>query len=186
MKSSSMPVFNKLNLGEHAEIVVLNAPKSFEPELARLKNIKVLRDPKKPKALAFGLAFAMTQAELDRVSTILAGAAVAGDAVLWFAYPKGTSKRYRWNSIATPAGGSFARPVSNPFGWWRSTRTGRRCASGVYSSSSGAVDGKRTAKREAQILKKLAKICLNLPETQRRDSGDHADFRVRARCSHTF
>jgi hypothetical protein len=95
MKSSSMPVFNKLNLGEHAEIVVLNAPKSFEPELARLKNIKVLRDPKKPKALAFGLAFAMTQAELDRVSAILAGAAVAGDAVLWFAYPKGTSKRYR-------------------------------------------------------------------------------------------
>jgi hypothetical protein len=94
MKSSSMPVFNKLNLGEHAEIVVLNAPKSFEPELARLKNIKVLRDPKKPKALTFGLAFAMTQAELDRASAILVGAAVAGDAVLWFAYPKGTSKRY--------------------------------------------------------------------------------------------
>ncbi|MGO9948024.1 MAG: hypothetical protein ACLPWG_14365 [Steroidobacteraceae bacterium] len=94
MKSSSMPVFNKLNLGEHAEIVVLNAPKSFEPELARLKNIKVLRDPKKPKALTFGLAFAVTQAELDRVSAILA-AACEGDAVLWFAYPKGTSKRYR-------------------------------------------------------------------------------------------
>ncbi len=89
-----MPVFNKLNLGEHDEIVVLNAPKSFEAELARLKNVKVLRDPKKPKALAFGLAFAMTQAELDRVSAILAGAAAAGDAVLWFAYPKGTSKRY--------------------------------------------------------------------------------------------
>jgi hypothetical protein len=93
MKSSSMPVFSKLNLGENAEIVVLNAPKSFEPELARLKNIKVLRDPKKPKALTFGLAFAVTQAELDRVSTILA-AACEGDAVLWFAYPKGTSKRY--------------------------------------------------------------------------------------------
>src|SRR5271163_417141 len=94
MKSSSMPVFNKLNLGEHAEIVVLNAPTSFESELARLKNIKVLRDPKKPKALTFGLAFATTPAELDRASAILAGAAVAGDAVLWFAYPKGTSKRY--------------------------------------------------------------------------------------------
>ncbi|HWX81270.1 MAG TPA: hypothetical protein VNZ02_14310 [Steroidobacteraceae bacterium] len=94
MKSSSMPVFNKLNLGEHAEIAVFNAPKSFEPELSRLKNVKVLRDPKKPKALAFGLAFAMTQAELDRVSAILAAAAAAGDAVLWFAYPKGTSKRY--------------------------------------------------------------------------------------------
>ncbi len=58
MKSSSMPVFKKLNLGEHGEIAVFNAPKSFEPELARLKDIKVLRDPKKPKALTFALAFA--------------------------------------------------------------------------------------------------------------------------------
>jgi hypothetical protein len=95
MNSNSMPVFKKLNLGEHAEIAVFNAPGSFEPELSRLKNVKVLRDPKKPKALTFGLAFAMTQAELDRVSAILAAAAAAGDAVLWFAYPKGTSKRYR-------------------------------------------------------------------------------------------
>jgi predicted DNA-binding protein (MmcQ/YjbR family) len=39
----------------------------------------------------------------------------------------------------------------------------------------------RTAKREAQILKKLAKICLALPESERRDSGDHADFRVRGK-----
>lgn len=93
MKSSSLPVFKKLNLGEHGEIAVFNAPKSFEPELARLKGIKVLRDPKKPKALTFALAFAMTQAELDRLSTLLA-AACEGDAVLWFAYPKGTSKRY--------------------------------------------------------------------------------------------
>jgi len=93
MKGSGMPVFNKLNLGEHAEIAVFNAPKSFEPELARLKNVNVVRDPKKPKALKFGLAFAMTQAELDRVSAILAAAA-EGDAVLWFAYPKGSSKRY--------------------------------------------------------------------------------------------
>jgi hypothetical protein len=93
MKSSSMPVFKKLNLGEHAEIAVFNAPKSFEAELARLKSVKILRDPKKPKAVTFGLAFVAAQAELDRLSAMLA-AASAGDAVLWFAYPKGTSKRY--------------------------------------------------------------------------------------------
>ena len=39
----------------------------------------------------------------------------------------------------------------------------------------------RTAKREAQFLKKLTEICLNLPEAERRDSGDHADFRVRGK-----
>ena len=38
-----------------------------------------------------------------------------------------------------------------------------------------------TAKREAQTLSKLAAICLALPETGRRDRGDHADFRVRGK-----
>jgi hypothetical protein len=91
--SSSMPIFKKLNLGAHVEIAMFNAPKSFEPELARLEGVKILRDPKKPKAVTFALAFATTQAELDRLSkTIAAGS--EGDAVLWFAYPKQTSKRY--------------------------------------------------------------------------------------------
>jgi hypothetical protein len=93
MKSSTAPIFKKLNLGAHEEIAVFNAPDSFEPELARLKDVKVLRDPKKPKAIQFGLAFAVTQKELDRFSALFA-AASEGDAVLWFAYPKGTSKRF--------------------------------------------------------------------------------------------
>jgi hypothetical protein len=93
MKSSTTPIFKKLNLGAHEEIAVFNAPGSFELELARLKEIRVLRDPKKPKAIQFGLAFAVTQKELDRFSALFA-AASEGDAVLWFAYPKGTSKRY--------------------------------------------------------------------------------------------
>jgi hypothetical protein len=94
MKTSTpTPLFKKLNLGEHDEIVVLNAPDSFELELKRLKAIKILRDPQSPKAVKFGLAFAVTQAQLDRFSKALAKAS-EGDAVLWFAYPKGTSKRY--------------------------------------------------------------------------------------------
>ena len=94
MKNTNItPLFNKLNLGAHEEIVVFNAPDSFEGELKQLKGVKILRDPRNPKAVKFGLAFAMTQAQLDRVSSIFAAAA-EGDAVLWFAYPKGTSKRY--------------------------------------------------------------------------------------------
>ncbi len=38
-----------------------------------------------------------------------------------------------------------------------------------------------TAKREERILKELSAICLSLPETEQRDAGDHADFRVRGR-----
>ena len=87
------PLFKKLNLGAHQEVVVLNAPDSFEPELEQLKGVKILRDPAKPKNVKFGMAFAITQAQLDRASKMFA-AASEGDAVIWFAYPKGTSKRY--------------------------------------------------------------------------------------------
>jgi hypothetical protein len=87
------PLFKKLNLGAHQEIAVFNAPDSFEQELAQLKGVKIARDPSKPKGVKFGLAFATTQAQLDRASKMLA-AASAGDAVIWFAYPKGSSKRY--------------------------------------------------------------------------------------------
>ena len=87
------PLFKKLNLGTHDEIVVLNAPESFESELRQLKAVKILRNPKSPKTVKFALAFAVTQSQLDRSASLLA-AASEGDAVLWFAYPKGTSKRY--------------------------------------------------------------------------------------------
>jgi hypothetical protein len=87
------PLFQKLNLKEQPEIVVCNAPAAFDAELARLKDVKVVRDPPRPKAVRFAIAFATRQNELDRLSTRLAAAA-EGDAVLWFAYPKGTSKRY--------------------------------------------------------------------------------------------
>jgi predicted DNA-binding protein (MmcQ/YjbR family) len=40
----------------------------------------------------------------------------------------------------------------------------------------------KTAKREAQILKKLTEICLDLPGCERRHTGDHADFRVRGKA----
>jgi len=87
------PFFKKLNLGNHDEIVLFDAPESFEAELKKLKRVAIVRNPSKPKAVRFALAFAVTQTQLDRASKVLAAAA-EGDAVLWFAYPKGTSKRY--------------------------------------------------------------------------------------------
>ena len=67
MKNTATPLFNKLNLGTREEIAVFSAPGSFEAELKQLKGVKILRDPKNPKAVKFGLAFAATQAQLDRV-----------------------------------------------------------------------------------------------------------------------
>ncbi|MEO7253387.1 MAG: hypothetical protein ABIZ64_03995 [Casimicrobium sp.] len=86
-------LFDKLNLKAHREILVVNAPLSFESELAALAGVTVLRDPRKVKKVRFGLAFASTQAEVDRLAKLLCDK-VDGDALLWFAYPKGTSKNY--------------------------------------------------------------------------------------------
>ena len=88
------PVFAKLNLKGQAAILVANAPASFEPVLQALQEVTVLRDPAVPAGVAFALVFVTTQDELDAMSALLAAKA-EGDAVLWFAYPKKTSRRYR-------------------------------------------------------------------------------------------
>lgn len=86
-------VFEKLQLQDQKEIVVLNAPKSFEPELARLKGVTVKQSLTGVKDIHFALSFVRTQAEADATIQGVASRA-KGDAVVWFAYPKGTSKRY--------------------------------------------------------------------------------------------
>ena len=93
MSTETVAIFQKLNLKAQREIAVFNVPASFEAELAQLKGIKILRDVRKPTAIQFALAFVMQQSELNRLSRILADGS-EGDALLWFAYPKGTSKRY--------------------------------------------------------------------------------------------
>ena len=87
-------IFKKLNLKDQAEIVVLNAPASFVPELAALTGINVRRELKGVKTLGFALAFVTKQAEVDKLADAVAKRA-QGDAVVWFAYPKGTSKNYK-------------------------------------------------------------------------------------------
>jgi hypothetical protein len=86
-------VWEKLNLGERREMLVVNAPKSFEAELKALQGVRVQRRMRGIKELTFALAFVVNQTELDRLSAAIVAKAI-GDAVLWFAYPKGTSKRY--------------------------------------------------------------------------------------------
>jgi len=58
-------VFGKLNVKDQKEILVLNAPASFEPELATLEGIEIIRDLKKLKTAPFSLAFVTAQQEVD-------------------------------------------------------------------------------------------------------------------------
>ena len=91
---SASSVFAKMNLKDQKEIVVLNAPASFEPEIAALDDVSVRRKLSASSRVAFGVAFVITQADVDAVAAPLARSA-EGDAVIWFAYPKGSSKKYK-------------------------------------------------------------------------------------------
>jgi len=91
---SPSSVFAKMNLKDQSEIVVLNAPESFEAELSRLRGVKVRRSLSGGSRVSFALAFVTRQDEVNAFGKSLAKAA-DGDAVIWFAYPKGTSKRYK-------------------------------------------------------------------------------------------
>jgi hypothetical protein len=86
--------FEKLNLKDQHEIVVLNAPARFEPELAALKGVTIHRDLKKVDEMAFSLAFVTKKSEVDELAAPVNKLA-EGDSIVWFAYPKGTSKKYK-------------------------------------------------------------------------------------------
>jgi hypothetical protein len=116
-------LFAKLNLKDQREIFVLNAPASFEAELLLLEEVLVKRTVGAHDKVSFAIAFATTQTALDAASATLAKAA-DGDAVLWFAYPKGKSKRYTcefnrdsgW-SVLGDAGFEGVRQVSIDEDW---------------------------------------------------------------------
>lgn len=88
-------VFKKLNYKGQAAIYVLNAPASFHSAMDEMRELAVVRDSlAKTKDASFAMAFATKQAEVDKFAAQVAKAA-SGDAVVWVAYPKGTSKKYK-------------------------------------------------------------------------------------------
>jgi hypothetical protein len=87
-------IFKKLNLKDHKEILVVNAPDSFEPELLKLDNISVRRELEEVEDITFSLAFVTKQEEVNSLARAVAEK-VKGDAVVWFAFPKGSSKKYK-------------------------------------------------------------------------------------------
>ena len=116
-------IFRKLNLKDQSEIVVLDAPASFEPELAALEGVAVRRSLDQAAQVAFSLAFVTQQAQIDALAEEIAAKA-KGDALVWFAYPKGSSKRYQcdfnrdtgWNALGA-AGFEPVRQVAIDADW---------------------------------------------------------------------
>ena len=87
-------IFEKLNYKDQPAILVVNAPSSFEAEMSKLKGVAIHRTPKSLTEVPFALSFVTKQQELDSLTRAIASKA-RGDAIVWFAYPKGTSKKYK-------------------------------------------------------------------------------------------
>jgi hypothetical protein len=88
-------IFKKLNFKNQDPILVLSAPQSFQGELREMAKLAGIHfAPKKGSTYGFGIAFAPMKADLLKAARALLSA-VHEDAVLWFAYPKQTSKTYK-------------------------------------------------------------------------------------------
>ena len=85
------PLFKKLNY-KVGDIHVVNAPASFASALEPMRATAQIHDGiAKAKGVGFAIAFATKQVEVDRFAAQMARATL-NDAVVWIAYPKGSSK----------------------------------------------------------------------------------------------
>ena len=88
------PILKKMNFKNNKEILIVGSPSSFESEILAMSaftNIK--RTIEENTTIEFAIAFASEQKVLTTmINSILPH--VSEDAILWFAYPKQSSKKY--------------------------------------------------------------------------------------------
>ena len=85
-------IWAKLNLKDHETVFVLSAPESFESEIERLQSVEVKRRLGRSKNIDLFLAFVKNQSEIRQLASKVGK--FEGDAVVWFAYPKKSSKNF--------------------------------------------------------------------------------------------
>lgn len=100
-------VFKKLNYKNQPEILAFNTPESFLSELNKMAEFaSIITNNDKTSEIEFALVFVTKQHEIDEIITRVFPN-LKGDSVLWFCYPKGTSKKYKcdfnrdtgWNEL---------------------------------------------------------------------------------------
>jgi hypothetical protein len=101
------PLFKKLNFKGQKEIGIFNAPSEFQHELEAIKNETSVRTSQSNYTDGgFVISFVKSKKEIEEIAAFLQKK-LQGDPIIWFAYPKGTSKKYKvdinrdngWESI---------------------------------------------------------------------------------------
>ena len=88
-------VFKKMNFKSSTSVVAINAPMSFGVNMDAMKDLtNFYTDFSSVEKTNFIIAFCTMQNEVDAVA-IQASEKLEADGLLWFAYPKGTSKKFK-------------------------------------------------------------------------------------------
>ncbi|HSC54659.1 MAG TPA: hypothetical protein VLC98_13600 [Phnomibacter sp.] len=88
------PILKKLNFKEHPAIYVLQAPADLQPLINTWSKETSVKNKLGKTPVNFAMAFCITQQDVNSIAEKLLPLA-DGDAVIWFCYPKGTSKKYK-------------------------------------------------------------------------------------------
>jgi hypothetical protein len=93
--SKMTSLFKKLNYKKQPQILAINAPESFSNELIIMaESASIFKSEDEISGIEFALVFVTKQLEIDELIPKIFPKLKA-DAVLWFCYPKGTSKKYK-------------------------------------------------------------------------------------------
>lgn len=89
------PIFKKLQFKGHSPLCVLHSPDSFQIHLQEMREVTEIHDNPAPgQQYPFYLAFYVHAAEFEQGVEGLDDC-LGEDALLWIAYPKKSSKRYK-------------------------------------------------------------------------------------------
>lgn len=95
MVVSMNSIFKKMNYKDQKHIHSINSPDSFDLALNEMADSAIIKKKiSVSDKAAFIIAFCTKQEEVDKLSPIFSKALQA-DGLLWIAYPKGTSKKYK-------------------------------------------------------------------------------------------
>ncbi|MCI4671004.1 MAG: hypothetical protein MRZ79_22900 [Bacteroidia bacterium] len=89
------PIFKKLQFKDQEKIVILQAPESFRSAMEEMKALTRIMEEVNEEAISWILAFAEKSPVLDGIYQSIEGKMSAHDPVLWIAYPKKSSTRYK-------------------------------------------------------------------------------------------
>src|SRR5688572_7226186 len=89
------PIFKKLNFKDQSQLHIVNAPASFKKDMGEMTLLAEVKTKLAgAEKMQFLLAFVTKQKEVDDLTSKVVSL-IEGDGLIWFAYPKGTSKKYK-------------------------------------------------------------------------------------------